>query len=417
MKIAQIAPIVYPIPPKKYGGTERVVYGITEELVKMGHDVTLFASGDSVTSAKLVSVTPKCLSDLNSSDPFGSNILSCMHFGLAYKMQEEFDIIHDHMGMLSLPTANLSKTPVVYTYHGPFTPDIQEIYSILNKPFVASISKNQGNSAKLQMNHIGTVYNGLYMDHYPFSEKTEGYLLFVGRITLEKGVHHAIEAAMRLKMPLIIAAKLETTFQPDVDYFEEKVKPYLSETIQWIGEVNEQERNKLMSKAVAFLHPVTWPEPFGLTLIESMACGTPVIGFNLGSIPELIKDGVSGFVVENVDEMVERVKMVSQIDRIGCRNYALTNFSARKMAEGYLALYEKILQKQKPKVQTYPAQPKQLVQSMYGMQLPQLVKSSLRSSNLSEVGNRTQAYYAKSKSSDFSNVGAKGGAVKLIEEE
>lgn len=417
MKIAQIAPIIERVPPKKYGGTERVVHGITEELVRMGHDVTLFASGDSLTSAKLISVSPKCLKEMKSVDPYGGNILTCLNFGLAYKLQNEFDIIHDHIGTLSLATANMATTPVMMTYHGPFTSEVQDIFSVLNKPYVVSISKNQGKSTNPQMNHIGTVYNGLYLDHYPFSNTPENYLLFVGRITLEKGVHLAIEVAQKLNMPLIIAAKLETAYAPDVEYFEEKVKPHLSEKIRWIGEVNEEERNKLMSKALAFVHPITWPEPFGLTLIESMACGAPVVAFKLGSIPEIIIDGKTGFVVETVDQMVESILRIGEINREDCRTHALRTFSARKMAEGYLALYEKILQKQKAKPQSFPTQPKQLVQSMYGMQLPQLVKSSLRASSLSVVGNRTQEYYAQSKSSDFTAVGAKGGSVKLIEEE
>ncbi len=344
MKIAQIAPIVERVPPKKYGGTERVVYALTEELVKMGHDVTLFASGDSITSAKLVSVSPKSLRELKVADPYGANIFSWMNFGLGYQVSEEFDIIHDHMGTLSLPTANLSKTPVVMTYHGPFTQEVQDIYSMLNSPYVASISKNQGSVLSNQVNHIGTVHNGLQMDDYPFSDTPGDYLLFVGRITLEKGVHHAINVAKKLGKRLIIAAKLDHAFAPDVEYYETQIKPLLDDDqIRWIGEVEEKERNELMKGALAFLHPVTWPEPFGLTLIESMACGTPVVAFGLGSIPEVIADGKSGFVVETEEQMVEAVKNISLINRKECREYAISHFGGRKMAESYLAVYEKIL--------------------------------------------------------------------------
>lgn len=349
MKIAQIAPIALAVPPKNYGGTERVVHNLTEELVKLGHEVTLFASGDSVTSAKLVSVTPKSLKDLESSDPYGQNILTSQHLGLAYKMQDQFDIIHDHLAPVSLPTANVAKTPVVYTYHGPFTPEVREIFSLLNKPYVVTISKKQAEHAGKQVNHAKTIYHGMRMDHYPFSDSPEDYLLFVGRITEEKGVHHAIEVAKRVGKKLIIAAKLETTFKPDVEYYEKLIKPELNEQIQWIGPVGEEERNELMKNALCFLHPVTWPEPFGLTLIETMACGTPVIAFNLGSIPEVIADGKTGFVVETVEEMVDAVQKVHTIDRNVCRQFSLEHYSAKRMALEYVEVYKQIIAHNKQK--------------------------------------------------------------------
>ncbi len=347
MKIAQIAPIALSVPPKNYGGTERVVHNLTEELVKLGHDVTLFASGDSKTSAHLVSVTPKSLKDLETADPYGQNILTSQHLGLAYKLQDQFDIIHDHLAPVSLPTANLSKTPVVYTYHGPFTPEVREIFSILNKPYVVTISKKQAEHAGSQINHTKTIYHGMKMDHYPFNNKPEDYLLFVGRITEEKGVHHAIEVAKRVGKKLIIAAKLENTYKPDVEYYEKYIKPELNEQIQWIGPVGEDERNELMKNSLCFLHPVTWPEPFGLTLIESMACGTPVIAFGLGSIPEVIADGKTGFVVETVDQMAAAVAKVHTLSREECRKFSLEKYSAKRMALEYLAVYEQILARKK----------------------------------------------------------------------
>jgi glycosyltransferase involved in cell wall biosynthesis len=338
MRIAQVVPIAERVPPKKYGGTERVVHDLTEELVKMGHEVTLFATGDSQTSAKLFSVYPVAMREARMRDLYGLNAWTLLHLGIAYSKQDEFDIIHDHLGYVSLPTANLAQKPVVMTLHGPFTPENRHIYRELDNPFFVTISKAQATIPGLH--YAGNVYNGLNMDHYPFSEKHKGYLLYVGRISAEKGVHHAIEVAMELHLDLIIAAKLEKV---DAPYFDEYIGPYLSEKIRWIGEVDEKERNKLMSEAMCFMHPVIFREPFGLTLIEAMACGCPAVAFNRGSIPEIIDHGKTGFVVNGVEEMIEAVEKIGTIKREDCRKHALENFNAHKMAEGYVAVYQKIL--------------------------------------------------------------------------
>jgi len=339
MKIAQIAPMIERVPPKKYGGTERVVHALTEELVRRGHKVTLFASGDSITSAKLVSIYPRGLREACLKNTYGLNIYSLLNVGLAYQRQKEFDIIHDHTGPLGLTLANVAATPVVLTLHGPLLTENRIIFQTFKKPPLVTISKNQAKRVP-NINLIGTVYNGLQMEHFPFSAQPDDYLLFVGRISMEKGTHHAIEAACALNMPLIIAAKLE---QYDLPYFREYVGPRLSETIRWIGEVDETERNKLMEKALCFLHPVTWPEPFGLTLIEAMACGCPVVAFNKGSIPEIIAHGKSGFVVSDTDEMIEAISRIKIIKREDCRRHSLENFNAKKMADGYEKIYRKIL--------------------------------------------------------------------------
>ncbi|OHA15512.1 MAG: hypothetical protein A3H57_00395 [Candidatus Taylorbacteria bacterium RIFCSPLOWO2_02_FULL_43_11] len=338
MKIAQIAPLIERVPPKKYGGTERVVSALTEELVKRGHEVTLFASGDSLTQAKLYSIFPRSLSEIKMKDLFGLNPWTLLNIGMAYQMQDQFDIIHDHCSPACLPTANIAKTPVIVTMHGPFTPENKKLYQSLKKPNVVTISKEQFSVSDI--NHAGTVYNGLPMEHYPFGKTPGKYLLFVGRISMEKGVHFAIEAAEVLDLPLIIAAKLETV---DVPYFREYVEPRLSEHIRWVGQVDESERNKLMSEALCFLHPVTWREPFGLTMIEAMACGCPVIAFNLGSIPEVVKNGETGFVVSSIDGMIDAILNIDSIDRETCRKHALLNFNARIMTDGYEAIYTKIL--------------------------------------------------------------------------
>ncbi|MDE2041426.1 MAG: glycosyltransferase family 4 protein [Patescibacteria group bacterium] len=338
MKIAQIGPVIERIPPKKYGGTERVVHALTEQLVKRGHEVTLFGSGDSITSAKLVSVYPRALRESRLRDLYGMNAWTMFNIGLAYDRQAEFDIIHDHSGHISLPTANAARTPVVMTMHGAFTPENRHIYRGLNKPGLVTISKSQAIVPGL--NYLGTVYNGLDVSGYPFSNENDGYLLFVGRISMEKGVHNAIEVAVNTGLPLIIAAKLDDT---DRNYFRIYVEPYLSEKITWIGEVDETERNRLMSRALCSLHPITWREPFGLTVIEAMACGCPVVAFGRGSIPELVVSGKTGFVVETIEEMIDSVVAIDTIDRHECRRHALENFNAERMTEGYEKIYAEII--------------------------------------------------------------------------
>ncbi len=339
MRIAQIAPIVERVPPKKYGGTERMVHALTEELVRRGHDVTLFASGDTETSAKLESVYPRSLREAKIKDIYGTNTWTLLNMGLAYDMQDEFDIIHDHLAPLSLPTANLATTPVVATMHGPFTIDNRKLFQTLRTPYIVTISESQMYSLP-DLNLAGTVHNGLPMEHYPFSERMGDYLLFVGRISPEKGVHFAVEAALELDLPLVLAAKVDAY---DIGYFREYIEPHLSERIRWVGEVDEDERNKLLANARCFLHPAMWREPFGLALIEALACGCPVVAFNKGAIPEIVTTGVTGYVVEDLETMIEAISNIGAIDRRVCREHALTNFSASKMADGYEAVYKKIL--------------------------------------------------------------------------
>lgn len=345
LRIAQLANIAERVPPHKYGGTERIVSVLTEELVKRGHQVTLFASGDSITSAKLVSIYPKALRYSRVLDNvYGANILSLLNIGYAYQRQDQFDIIHDHNGYLSLPTANFSKTPVVMTVHGYFGVNEKRIFENLKNPYLVSVSKAQAASAP-NLKFMGNVYHGLDLKDFPFSKKLGKYLLFTGRISMEKGVHFAIETALYLDMPLIIAAKLDSEVDAshDVSYFKQFIEPKLSDQIKWVGEVSETERNKLMSGALCSLHPITWPEPFGLTIIESMACGTPVVAFNLGSMPEIIEDGKSGYIVEDVSSMIEAVAKIQKIDRQYCRKYVLDKFSVGNMVDGYESIYHKIL--------------------------------------------------------------------------
>jgi glycosyltransferase involved in cell wall biosynthesis len=340
MRIAQVAPIVERVPPKMYGGTERMVNALTEELVARGHEVTLFASGDSVTSATLRAVYPRGLREAHLPDLYGLNPWTLLNAGLAYSLEEEFDIIHDHLAPLSLPIANMARTPVVATIHGAFNPDTRRLFQILRKPYIATISHSQGRHEGTAINHAGVVHNGLAMESYPFGATPGEYLLFVGRMSMQKGVHIAIAVAQELDLPLLIAAKLDAE---DEQYFNFYVKPRLGNRIEWIGEVNEAKRNELMSNAKCFLLPAMWREPFGLTLIEAAACGCPVVAFNRGSIPEIVVDGVTGFIVDDIEEMTDAVAKIDTIDRAACRAHALSRFSARRMTDDYEEMYRKIL--------------------------------------------------------------------------
>ncbi|HYK08093.1 MAG TPA: glycosyltransferase family 4 protein [Candidatus Eisenbacteria bacterium] len=341
MKIAMIAPPIENVPPRFYGGTERVVSVLTEELVKRGHDVTLFASGNSKTSAKLVSVFDKPLREAYPTmEEIGKRIqMTLMHLGNAYSFQDAFDVIHDHTGYFGLPFAQSARVPVVSTIHGPLTKEVIPLYERFSKPHLVSISYSQRKNA-LYLNHAANIYNGLSMTHYPHSLPQKGYLLAVGRFSPEKGIHNAITIAQKLGLPLIIAAKLE---EKNVDYFNEKIKPHLNKKIVWVGEVSETQRNRLMAEALCFLHPLEWEEPFGLTIIEAMACGTPVVAFNKGSMNEIILHGKTGFLAKNIDQAVGYIKNISQIDREYCRLYSLSNFSSGKMANEYESVYESLL--------------------------------------------------------------------------
>lgn len=350
MKIAQIAPIIESVPPEKYGGTERVISALTEELVKRGHDVTLFASGDSQTKANLFSVFHSSLRKANIENIYGHNIWTLLNVGLAYQMQDQFDIIHDHNSQnnpVSLPLANISKVPVVMTLHGPLTNGSNKIYEFYRNPYLVTISKKQTEPAP-DLNYIGNVYHGLPMRHYPFSKNNDGYLLFVGRVHVEhgieeKGLLNAIHIAEKVQMPLLIIAKLDRTVKDNVKYFQKYIKPKLSDKIRWLGEVDEVNRNILMSRAYALLHTVNYPEPFGLSLIEALACGCPVIAFNKGSIPEIIENKKIGFIVKTVKEGVQAVREITKINRYYCREYALNEFSAERMTNDYEIIYQVVL--------------------------------------------------------------------------
>ncbi|MBW4549766.1 MAG: glycosyltransferase family 4 protein [Aphanocapsa sp. GSE-SYN-MK-11-07L] len=340
MKIAQIAPLWESVPPPAYGGVELVVSILTDALVSRGHEVTLFASGDSKTQAKLEAVHSKALRlDAGIKE---CSIYEMLNVSRVYEQADQFDIIHSHVGCAALPYSGLVKTPTVHTLHGIFTPDNEKLFThARNQPFI-SISDAQ-REARLGLNYVGTVYNGINPERYQFYSQPANppYLAFLGRISPEKGPHLAIEIAKRSGWHLKIAGKVDVV---DVDYFEQEIKPLIDgEQIEFLGEANHAQKSVLMGGAVATLFPITWREPFGLVMIESMATGTPVIGMNLGSAPEIIADGVSGFLCRNVDECVAALDRAAVLDRRACRDHVLTKFTDDRMVDGYEAIYQSIL--------------------------------------------------------------------------
>ncbi len=340
MRIAQVSPLWEQVPPPAYGGTELVVSLLTEELVKRGHEVTLFASGDSTTAAKLESVHPRALRlDTNVTDP---NIYDMLNMSRVYENADQFDIIHSHVGCVALPYANLVKTPTAHTLHGIFTPDNEKLFTHVRKQPFISISNSQRDT-RLGLNYVATIYNGIDPNTYSFYPQPEHppYLAFLGRISPEKGAHLAIEIAKRSGWHLKMAGKVDAV---DVEYFETQIRPHIDgEQIEFLGEANHQQKSILMGGAVATLFPITWKEPFGLVMIESMVTGTPVIAMSLGSAPEVIAHGVSGFLCQNVTECVDAIAPATQLDRRACRDHVLMNFTAKRMADGYEAVYQKIL--------------------------------------------------------------------------
>ena len=340
MRIAQVAPLYESVPPKLYGGTERVVSNLTEALVADGHEVTLFASGDSKTSARLVPACPRSLR-LNSHKCIDH---LAHHFVMLEEVLEranQFDIIHFHVDYMHFPLSKILGLAQVSTLHGRLdSPDLVPLFRKYKEMPLISISLNQRKPLPW-VNWIGNVYHGLPEDLLPLGDGRGKYLAFLGRISPEKRVDRAIEIAKQLNMPLKIAAKVDPA---DRTYYEREIKGLLdAPNVEFIGEINEQQKGAFLGNAYAFLFPIDWPEPFGLTMIEAMACGTPTIAFNCGSVPEVITDGVSGFVVESIEEAVNAVHQAATFDRAACRAEFMRRFSAVKMAQDYVKLYETIL--------------------------------------------------------------------------
>lgn len=338
MRIAQVAPLYESVPPRLYGGTERVVSWLTEEFVRQGHDVTLFASGDSLTNASLISVCSHALRlDNHCIDPLAH------HIQLVERVlheKDEFDIIHFHIDYLHFPISRRENLQQITTLHGRLDiPDLVPLYREFSEMPVVSISNAQRKPLPW-INWHGTVHHGMPGNCFKPCLGDGEYLAFLGRISPEKGVDRAIEIALRAEMPLKIAAKVD---RADKEYFEHYIKPLLeSELVEFIGEISDLEKNKFLGKAAAFLFPINWSEPFGIVLIESLACGLPVVAYPLGSVPEIIEDNVSGFLVNNVEEAVKAVINISRIDRKECRRAFERRFTAQRMASDYLSIYQRI---------------------------------------------------------------------------
>lgn len=344
MRIAQVAPLHESVPPRLYGGTERVVHYLTEELVKMGHEVTLFAAGDSRTSARLVPCCERSLRlDARIKDPLAPHVYMLEQ---VIKQAEKFDIIHFHIDYIHFPLMRRLKTPHVTTLHGRLDlPELRPLYEEFKEMPVVSISDAQRNPLPF-VNWVGTVYHGLPRDLYRFYAKPGDYLAFLGRISPEKRPDRAIKIAERAGMKLLIAAKVD---KADREYFETVIKPLLkSPWVEFIGEINDKEKNEFLGRAYALLFPIDWPEPFGLVMIEAMACGTPVIAWRCGSVPEIIEEGVSGFMVESLQEAVEAVEKVANLKRILCRKAFERRFTSEIMAFNYLKVYERLLTTYEP---------------------------------------------------------------------
>lgn len=341
MRIAQLAPLAESIPPKLYGGTERVVACLVDELVALGHDVTLFASGDSVTRAKLEAVWPRALRlGRPRSDPMAAQaaLLEAVS-----RRASEFDVIHVHVDWLPLPLLSRLGVPFVTTTHGRLDlPGLSDVVRLFpNAPYV-SISQNQS-SALAEANWIGTVYHGLPVDLLRPSFERGSYLAFLGRITAEKGPEVAIRIARAAKMPLRIAAKVP---RGERTYFKEKLEPQIDgKQVQLIGEVNDQTKEEFLAGAAALLFPINWPEPFGLVMIEAMACGTPVIAFPIGSVPEVVDHGITGFIVGEESQAVDMIGRLSELDRRRVRAHFERRFTSKRMATEYLGLYEVLIGK------------------------------------------------------------------------
>jgi glycosyltransferase involved in cell wall biosynthesis len=336
MRIAQVAPLWESVPPKLYGGTERIVSYLTEELVRRGHDVTLYASGDSVTTARL---EPICVRALRlNTGIFNRDAPMTMLMEQALGKPGDFDVIHSHLDFLGFPLARRNPTPTVTTFHGRLDlPELQTVFREYAEMPMVSISDAQRTPVSWA-NWQATVYHGLPIDLYGLQQNPEGYLAFLGRIAPEKRPDHAIEIAKRTGIPLRIAAKVDPM---DQEYFHTKIEPLLSDPlIEYLGEITDAKKNEFLGHAMALVCPYDWPEPFGLVLIEALACGTPVLAYRRGSIPEIIEDSVTGFVCEGIDEMTAAIQRIPEIDRRRCRRTFEQRFSVERMAHDYLRVYE-----------------------------------------------------------------------------
>jgi glycosyltransferase involved in cell wall biosynthesis len=337
LRIAQVSPLYERVPPALYGGTERIVSYLTEELVRRGHQVTLFASGDSSTRAKLVAPAPRALRlDSGVNDELASHIVEMAQ---VFEHAQDFDVIHAHVGYLAFPFARFTQGPSLHTLHGRLDlPSIYPVFRYFRDEPLVSISHAQRLPLKgLGVTWAGTVHHGLPLADYPYSPRGGRYLAFLGRISPEKRPDLAIALAKRVGLPLKIAAKVDPV---DRAYFEREIQPLLGHPlIEFVGEIGEEEKASFLGDALALVFPIDWPEPFGLVMIEALACGTPVIARRCGSVPEIIVSGRTGFIADTLEGMELSVRRLDRIDRAKCRREVEARFTVERMVDGYEALY------------------------------------------------------------------------------
>ena len=335
MRIAILAPIAWRTPPRHYGPWESVASLLTEGLAASGHDVTLFATADSQTSARLAAVCPQGYEENRSIIP---KVWECLHISELFEHADEFDIIHNHFDYLPLTYSGLTPTPLVTTIHGFSSPGILPVYKKYNgRVSYVSISDADRSS---ELDYIKTIHHGIDIKQFDFQPAADDTLLFFGRIHPDKGTREALEIAKACEKTVILAGIIQ-----DQDYFDQFVAPKIdNDKVEYVGSVGPDKRNRLLGRACALLHPIQFDEPFGLSVIESMACGTPVIAFDRGSMPELIQNGKSGFLVNTVSEAVEAVARIDEIDRVYCRRLVEKNFTVERMVREYITVYDMILQ-------------------------------------------------------------------------
>lgn len=334
MRIALLAPIAWRTPPRHYGPWELVVSLLAEGLVKQGIDVTLFATGDSLTTAKLESVCPVPYEEDTEIDP---KVWEALHISHLFEQADNFDLIHNHYDFLPLVFSRLVSTPVLTTIHGFSSPKILPVYRKYNRDnYYVSISNADRNP---ELDYIGTVYHGINLEQFSFKETPGNYLLYLGRIHPDKGTAEAIQIALKSGYKLYIAGIIQ-----DQHYFAAEVAPFIdNDSIIYLGSIGPDQRDEMLGKALAMLHPIHFREPFGLSVVEAMACGTPVIAFNRGSMPEVIEDGCTGFLVENVEQACEKIDWIGRLDRKECRSRVEQLFTRERMVDDYIKIYDEII--------------------------------------------------------------------------
>jgi glycosyltransferase involved in cell wall biosynthesis len=334
IRLAMLSPISWRTPPRHYGPWESVVSLLTEQLVKMGLKVTLFATSDSQTSGQLVAVCPRPYSEDPSVNP---KVAECLHISEVFERSADFDLIHNHFDFLPLTYSGLIETPMLTTIHGFSSPSIIPVFKKYNEQsHYVAISEADKSP---ELDYLATIHHGIDIARFPFFKGGGKYLLFFGRIHPEKGVYEAIQVAQRVGMKLMIAGIIQ-----DQAYFEKLVEPYIDgTTVEYLGAIGPDRRAEVLGQALALLHLISFDEPFGLSLVESMACGTPVIAFGRGSMPEIIRHGETGYIVEDIKQAVEAVAAVRSIDRFACRDDVEQRFTDTRMAQDYVRAYQEIL--------------------------------------------------------------------------